>query len=49
MAAHQFTESIGVLLRHHPGNQFIVANPWCPLIAIRFYDSSFLVIQNMSR
>ena len=42
MAAHQFTECIGILLRHHPGHQLIVANPWCPQLFVDLYDSCFV-------
>ena len=40
MAAHQFTERIGILLRHHLGHQFIVANPWCPCLFAYSEDSA---------
>ena len=41
MAAHQFTECAGILLRHHPGHQLDIANPWCPYLFANLYDSFF--------
>ena len=38
MAAYQFAKRFGILPYHHLGNQFIVANAWCPQF---FVDSNY--------
>ena len=41
MTTHQLAECIGILLRHHLSNQFIVSNAWCSRFFADTYDSFF--------